>query len=76
MCVITGLQGPHQVSQAGYNMIRSTPKIQRSVSDLYSMKVHSGNVRSGSNTNAQHLHLGVAERSNTNKQIKMALSEP
>ena len=50
--------------------------MQRDVSDLYSMKVHSESVRSGSNTYSLHLHLGEAEKSNTNNQIKMAMSEP
>ena len=31
------------------------------------MKVHSVNVRSKPDTSAQHLHLGVAEKSNTNR---------
>ena len=66
--VISGLQVPCQVSQLESIEIRSTPKVKRSVSDLYSMKVHSENVRSKPNTCAQHLHLGVADKSNTCKQ--------
>ena len=38
-----------------------------SVLVLYSMKVHSVTVRSKSNTLAQHLHLGEAEKSNTHR---------
>ena len=41
--------------------------MQRNVSDLYSMKVQRVSVRSNSNTYAQHLHLGEAEKSNTNR---------
>ena len=66
-CFIAGLQGPFLVSQAVGFEIRSTPRMRRNVSDLHSMKVHSGNVRSKSNTFAQHLHLGEAEKSNTCK---------
>ena len=54
--VIQGLQGPFPDSQADCNMLRSTPRMQRNVSDLYSMKVHSENVRAGSNTYPLHLH--------------------
>ena len=41
--------------------------MQRNVSDLYSMKVHSENVRPGSNTYPLHLHLGEAERADTDR---------
>ena len=47
--LIQGLQGPHQDSQAVCFEIRSTPEVQRNVSDLYSMKVQSEHVRAGSN---------------------------
>ena len=57
---LLNLQGPHQDSQFGNMEIRSTTKMKRNVSDLYSMKVHSVNVRAGSNTYAQHLHLDFA----------------
>ena len=66
------LQGPFPVRQAECNMIRSTPRMQRNVSDLYSMKVQSGNVRSKSNTLAQHLHLDEVKRTDTSKLREMA----
>ena len=65
--LITGLQGPHQDSQLDSIEIRSTPRMQRNVSDLYSMKVQRICARSKSDTYAQHLHLGEAEKSNTNR---------
>jgi len=64
-CLITGLQGPHQDSQLENQAIRSTPRIQRNVSGLYSMKVQRICVRSKSNTLAQHLHLDEVKRADT-----------
>ena len=63
--VISGLQGPHQVSQLESIEIRSTPKMQRSVLVHYSMKVQSVCVRSKTNISAQHLHLDEVKRADT-----------
>ena len=49
--IIAGLQGPHQDSQLECIEIRSTPRVKWPVLDLYSMKVHSENIRVGPNTN-------------------------
>ena len=65
--VISGLQGPHQVSQLESIVIRSTPRMQRNVLVLHPMKVLSENVRSRSDTYAQHLHLDEVKRADTCK---------